>query len=252
MFCPSCEEELRIHEIHTEDGGLIVLHVCDRCSGFWLENYQMQQIFEMKDFPMDKIPSFFPVEGLQLIEEGHRQCPMCGNILTLLKKKGFNLEICRDCNGLWIDMDRLKALYYLKKQATPKRHKVILDKSKLNQVTTDITLSNKPKQVRHTPFSCYHDESNEFMARRELELQRKRQEETDLISDYEEEKYQDENFPMNEKVANFCDFITDVFIDPHNRYGIERNRDKNKRKTSREKKGLLNNLYDFLTPDRYE
>ena len=116
MFCPSCEEELRIHEIHTEDGELIVLHFCDRCSGFWLENYQMQKIFDMKDFPMDKIPSFFPVEGLQLIEEGNRQCPMCGNSLTLLKKKGFNLEICRDCNGLWIDADRLKALYYLKKQ----------------------------------------------------------------------------------------------------------------------------------------
>ena len=250
MFCPSCESELIVNVIQTEDGDIIVLHVCERCSGFWLENYQMQKIFEMQKFPVNKIPAFYPIEGLQIIEEGERQCPICGNTLTLLKKKGFNLEICRDCNGLWIDADRLKALYYLKKQATPKRRKVILDKSKLNQVSTNITLADKPKQARHVPFACYHDESNDFMAKRELELRQKREEEINLMPDYEEEKHQDGDFSMNEKVANFCDFITDVFIDPHNRYGIERNR--NKRRNSREKNEMLHNLYDFLTPNKYE
>jgi Zn-finger nucleic acid-binding protein len=149
-------------------------------------------------------------------------------------------------------MDKLKALYYLKKKVTPKKRKVILDKSKLNRVSTDLTLPNKPKQFRNTPFACYHDESNEFMAKRELEKQKKREELAFTIDNYEEKKYQEGDFVMNEKFANFCDFITDVFIDPHNRYGIERNRDKIKRITGVEKKGILQNLYDFLTPDKYE
>lgn len=235
MFCPSCESELRLQEIYMNDGDLIVLNLCDRCAGFWIENYNMQKIFNMKQFPADKIPTFYPVEGLQVIEEGKRYCPLCGNKLDMLVKKGFNVELCRDCNGLWLDMDKLKALYYLKKRHQKK------EENNNNSKETDINSLNLAKYTpRRTPFACYHDESNEAIVRRELQ----KREEFEVMPDYNRQR--DEK--MYDNVSNVCDFITDVFIDPYNRYGIERNRPQNKRNNG----GLLGNLYDFIKPNDYD
>lgn len=232
MFCPSCESELRLQEIYMNDGDLIVLNLCDRCAGFWIENYNMQKIFNMTKFPADKIPTFYPVEGLRVIEEGRRHCPLCGNRLDLLVKKGFSVELCRDCNGLWLDMDKLKALYFLKK----KNQKI--EEKNNSRIETDINSLNPSKYTqRRTPFACYHDEVNEKEAQKNK---------FELMPDYESQR--DET--RYENVSNVCDFITDAILDPCHRYGIERNNPK--RKYRNNNGGLLGNIYEFLKPNDYD
>ena len=55
---------------------------------------------------------------------------------------------------------------------------------------------------------------------------------------------------MYDNISNACDFITDVFIDPYNRYGVERNRPRSKR--YKNNGGLLDTLYDFIRPNDYD
>lgn len=234
MFCPSCEAELILKEIYMDNGDLLIINLCERCSGFWIENYNMQKIFNMKNFPASKIPAFYPVEGLDIIEEGKRHCPLCGKDLVVLKKKGFNLEICRDCNGLWLDIDKLKALYYVKKRIQQAE-----EKNNIKQ-TTDITSLSVSKYSPRKPFACYHDEVNQ----REAEKK-----EVEVMPDYESK----DDF-MYDNISNACDFVTDIFIDPHDRYGIERNKPRKRyigeyRDNDR---GFFGNLYDLLKPNDYD
>lgn len=90
--CPRCSKELFIVERGNES-----LDVCSKCHGIWFDPTELD----------DLMGSGSPVELLIRITDRLKgeelQCPVCDRIMATKEVYGVYVDICENCNGIWMD-----------------------------------------------------------------------------------------------------------------------------------------------------
>lgn len=104
LSCPACGSEMNPI---TSSG--IELDECSQCYGLWFDKGELEAISRLRHGPPERLLRSRLVTT-QLRPEGTRPCPRCAQYLVGMKAKGIQLDICQDCQGLWLDQGELNAL----------------------------------------------------------------------------------------------------------------------------------------------
>ena len=103
--CPACSNNLLTQ---TYEG--VEIDECRVCNGLWLDKGELELLGEHSYYLPDRLLTQKSTTGLQLRPEGTRPCPRCGVLLTGTLVKGVHLDICTDCQGIWLDQGELNRL----------------------------------------------------------------------------------------------------------------------------------------------
>lgn len=103
--CPCCqhqtlvETDFRGHEID----------VCRQCGGMWFDHHELNDVLSAYDNGHDDV-DFNALLG-EPLGQVERACPCCSKPLLgyhLLKEYHVEIDVCHDCEGVWIDQCELK------------------------------------------------------------------------------------------------------------------------------------------------
>ena len=106
MKCPSCTNMLLESKM-----GIYRIFSCENCHGIWVAGTQIKQMLRDNGIP----PSMnaLPVVGEGgLVHQSNRQCSSCANVeLGVYSVKGVEVDICKQCNGVFFDRNELQLLF---------------------------------------------------------------------------------------------------------------------------------------------
>lgn len=103
--CPACSNNL----VENTYGG-VAIDECWHCKGIWLDKGELEQLADKTHFLPDRLRRPQNVPTRELRPEGTRPCPRCGHTLQSQLVKGVRLDMCSDCQGLWLDQGELNQL----------------------------------------------------------------------------------------------------------------------------------------------
>lgn len=87
--------------------GRCVVFRCDHCRGIWLSRETLRSLSEHLARPEVLAP---PVAGRAVIA-GTRPCPVCSpEPLAKLTTHGIEVDVCPNCQGVWLDAGELRAV----------------------------------------------------------------------------------------------------------------------------------------------
>ena len=106
MNCPKCQKVLE-NGIFAD----VVYHKCKTCGGFWFDKDELREIKQNKDwFKLDS-----GVAGAtSKTYKGELKCPRCDEKLHTIEyaqESGIRVDVCSECDGLWLDAGELKAMH---------------------------------------------------------------------------------------------------------------------------------------------
>lgn len=101
--CPACGSEL-VACLH----GTVEIDECRKCYGLWLDHGELEALSQLKSLPSRLTRPKTVVAATR--PEGTRPCPHCAEILVGTKVKGVRLDLCTECQGLWLDQGELNHL----------------------------------------------------------------------------------------------------------------------------------------------
>lgn len=104
LLCPACGEKM---ELYTWDG--IEMDECRRCHGIWLDQGELEALAAQPK-PPQRLLRTYRLEKVPFRPEGTRPCPRCAQYLTVMTIKGTRVDMCRQCQGLFLDQGELNAL----------------------------------------------------------------------------------------------------------------------------------------------
>jgi Zn-finger nucleic acid-binding protein len=105
MDCPVCLKEMA-EQVFFE----VESNICQFCGGVWLDAGELADFIKKGTVPQRLMANYCIDESLKKVEEGHRNCPRCRNLLQLIVHKGINIDFCYRCRGVWFDKGELKQL----------------------------------------------------------------------------------------------------------------------------------------------
>ncbi|OOE89342.1 rhomboid family intramembrane serine protease [Salinivibrio sharmensis] len=105
--CPKCKnQELLATEYQGE-----TIDVCRGCGGLWFEKMEVNRMIEeVNDGPVGEC---FSERFGDWIADTELACPECDEHMTrhhLLENFHVEIDVCRQCNGSWIDKEELEAV----------------------------------------------------------------------------------------------------------------------------------------------
>lgn len=106
LSCPACSNNLT--PLETQNG--VELDECLVCNGVWLDKGELEQLCAATHPIPSRLLKPRSEAKLQLRPEGSRPCPRCGHFLVCSVVKGVRLDLCSDCQGLWLDQGELNRL----------------------------------------------------------------------------------------------------------------------------------------------
>ncbi|MFA7480349.1 MAG: DUF5685 family protein [Vulcanimicrobiota bacterium] len=104
LHCPSCGSNL-----HPCQLGRVEVDECTGCNGLWLDHGELEELAGLKQLP-PRLLTIQKTRAIQVRPEGTRPCPRCSKLLLGTLVKGVRLDICPDCQGLWLDQGELNQL----------------------------------------------------------------------------------------------------------------------------------------------
>ena len=104
MDCPACSGHLVAQKYAN-----VEVDECLDCDGIWLDQGELEQLAALKSPPERLLSPKYP-RVRQLRPEGTRPCPRCAQILVGTLVNGVRLDLCSDCQGLWLDQGELNQL----------------------------------------------------------------------------------------------------------------------------------------------
>lgn len=113
MNCPACRNKLYKKDINLGSDTPASINVCYNCGGMWLMYSEISKIMKLKIFPETSIPIIELQNGISLIEEGTRECPICSSVLNVMQRHGVNVDTCEQCKAVWFDGGELKRIFEL-------------------------------------------------------------------------------------------------------------------------------------------
>lgn len=105
LRCPGCHATLK-----AQMAGKTEVDVCPACAGIWLDKHELKALAKMRSLPgwlLEPVASQ-PERGA--IPEGQRICPHCQMPLQTADSKGVGVDLCRGCEGIWLDRGELNRL----------------------------------------------------------------------------------------------------------------------------------------------
>ncbi len=118
LTCPKCDavlDKLTVQNVEVD--------LCDSCGGLWLDRGELAKL---KFTGGDNA-----INSLQQLTMGHRSvppdteavtlhCPACEGTLELLPVGKIKLDLCKKCQGMWLDWGELEpAMSALDEQTDP-------------------------------------------------------------------------------------------------------------------------------------
>lgn len=103
--CPRCGIPLRWIKVHHL-GPDVIIDVCKRCGGSWYDSDEL--IVHIHDEHMRRRLTSFPEIG----EESPIACPRCGSLMRLRHEGDVEVDVCTECQGVWLDLGEREALQY--------------------------------------------------------------------------------------------------------------------------------------------
>ena len=101
--CHRCWVEMNKKEIDVF-GPNIVIDVCPKCNGIWLDEGELNKILK------DKKLSNYLTKHIGTKSRSPMVCPKCGNTMDLEKAEDVEVDVCLSCGGVWLDEGELEGL----------------------------------------------------------------------------------------------------------------------------------------------
>lgn len=102
MYCPKCRT-LPLKQAAVKEGGGVQIEYCPQCKGFWLNEGEFEKVSEaaIKDLSL-------PPDAKKV----SRICPVCQELMFEFHypQTYVTVDMCRSCDGLWIDAGELKEI----------------------------------------------------------------------------------------------------------------------------------------------
>lgn len=101
--CPRCFERL---EKRSFKKGLwsVDTDVCRSCSGLYLDKGELLKLTSNR--PLHNITTKY----LGVDSDSNLLCPGCGSIMDMESVGGVEIDVCLQCNGVWLDSEELEQL----------------------------------------------------------------------------------------------------------------------------------------------
>ena len=100
MHCPVCQKSMIILEYDQ-----IEIDYCPSCAGCWLDQGELELMFDMPDEILD-------LSKFHSSPKGKRRCPRCRKKLKVDMFPGTDVEvdICSNDGGIWLDKGELLSI----------------------------------------------------------------------------------------------------------------------------------------------
>jgi Zn-finger nucleic acid-binding protein len=105
LHCPACGEDLKPCLV-----GGVEIDECDNCRGLWLDHGELEVLANVASLPTRLTVKRRTIPTPQLRPEGTRPCPRCSKILVGTVVKGVRLDLCAECQGVWLDQGELNQI----------------------------------------------------------------------------------------------------------------------------------------------
>ena len=101
--CHRCWVEMDKEEVETF-GPNIVIDVCPKCQGIWLDNGELGKLLK------DRKLTNYLTKHIGTKSRSPMVCPRCGNTMDIEKADDIEVDVCLTCGGVWLDQGELDAL----------------------------------------------------------------------------------------------------------------------------------------------
>lgn len=115
MRCPRCETDLQSVQAEPRPGApKLSVETCATCSGLWLDGAKLGLAMPL----LGSLPGRM-AQVLQTAAPGEFACPRCRGLMLCFDLLGVPIDLCRDCQGVWLDGGEFAEL--ATRQAAPPR-----------------------------------------------------------------------------------------------------------------------------------
>ena len=101
--CHRCWVPLEKKEVETY-GRNIIIDVCPKCSGIWLDKNELGKILK------DKKLANYLTKHIGTKSRSPMVCPRCGMTMDIEKADDVEVDVCLNCGGVWLDKGELEKL----------------------------------------------------------------------------------------------------------------------------------------------
>ncbi|MGA1848246.1 MAG: zf-TFIIB domain-containing protein [Thermoplasmatota archaeon] len=101
--CPKCQVKMKQIYI-TRPEAVVLVDSCKECEGYWFDREELEKVLDFETMRMDLI--FDPTPD----HEADFPCPRCQGEMETMKLYHINVDLCKRCNGIWLDEGELKEI----------------------------------------------------------------------------------------------------------------------------------------------
>jgi Zn-finger nucleic acid-binding protein len=101
--CPRCFVQATQSEVEVF-GPNINIDVCPKCGGIWLDHGELKKLLK------DKKISDYLTKDIGTQSKSKLVCPRCGGLMDLERADEIEVDVCLNCNGVWLDQGELEDL----------------------------------------------------------------------------------------------------------------------------------------------
>lgn len=101
--CPRCFVQASQGEVEVF-GPNINIDVCPKCGGIWLDHSELKKLLK------DKKISDYLTKDIGTQSKSKLICPRCGGLMDLERADEIEVDVCLNCNGVWLDQGELEDL----------------------------------------------------------------------------------------------------------------------------------------------
>jgi Zn-finger nucleic acid-binding protein len=101
--CPRCHIEATQRKVEVF-GPDIMIDICPKCKGVWLDHGELKKMIK------DKKLSDYLTKNIGTQSKSKLVCPRCGGLMDIETADDVEVDVCINCNGVWLDRGELDDL----------------------------------------------------------------------------------------------------------------------------------------------
>jgi Zn-finger nucleic acid-binding protein len=107
MICPVCKSQAL--EVCRDSQTQLEVDSCPQCLGVWFDGGELETFYQSPEL----VKRFTPIGGAALhhtyeISSTARRCPRCRKGMERPLVGGIDIDVCRECRGIWFDYGELQ------------------------------------------------------------------------------------------------------------------------------------------------
>ena len=101
--CPRCFVGLT-QETIKKGIWKVEVDICQSCGGLYLDKGELMTLTNNR--PLHHLTT----KNLGIDSDSELLCPSCGSLMDIESAEGTNIDVCLNCNGVWLDKNELVSL----------------------------------------------------------------------------------------------------------------------------------------------